>query len=113
MIGIQDESVVRAVDSALVERRSNLRREREVGRRPFILADDDPQLIDNIRLTDPLEKRACKSMRDHMRRVGGEELRNSGNSVADHVLQQLAWQPPDPMAGISKNGAGIALSELV
>ena len=47
-------------------------------------------------------------MRDHLRRLGREELRNPRDAVADDVLGQAARQPPDPMLAIAKEGACVA-----
>src|SRR5579859_7149380 len=83
-------------------RRTHLRRESKISCGSFLIADDDPQLIDDLSLTFTLQNRADEPMHNHPRRFGWEEFRDSGDAVANHILQQFSSKPAKPMSLVSK-----------
>ena len=107
LILIENKTVLRAIDTKLMERGTHLRRESEIGRRPLLFANDNSQFIDDFVLAHALEKRTRESIRDHLGRFAGQELRDPGNAVADDILQQFSWQPANPVSFVAKKRARI------
>ena len=85
--GTKDKTVLWAVDAKLVNRGPHLGRESEIGRGLLAFADHDAKLVHNLVFTYPLESRADKAVCNHQRIVGGQEFRNSGDPVANNVVQ--------------------------
>ena len=73
VILVKNQTVLRAVDSKLVERRPHLGRESEIGRGPLLFGDDDSQFIHDLSFAYALEKRAHKAVGDHLRIVSASE----------------------------------------
>src|SRR5213594_3329050 len=78
LILINDKTVFRAIDTELMDRGTHLRREGEIGCGAFFFANDDSKFIHYLAFAHPLEKRADKAVCDHLRRIGGQKLRDPG-----------------------------------
>src|SRR5437667_219511 len=89
MILIKNEAVFRAIDSKLMDRRTHLRREGEIGCGALLIANDHPEFIDYLVFVYPLQEGAYKAICDHPRRIAGQKLRDPRHAVADDVMQQL------------------------
>ena len=78
------------------------------------IGDDDPQLVHDFSLADPLEKRAHEAVRHHLGVVARQKLRYSGNPVADNVVQQFSRQPANPVLAVAEQGPGITgIAEVI
>ncbi len=62
VILVKDQAVFRAIDPELVHGRAHLGGEREIGRGPLVLADQDSEFINDLRFIDAFEQRAPKAV---------------------------------------------------
>ena len=99
---IQNKTVLRAIDAKLVEVGAHLRGESEIGGRAFLFSNNDSEFIDDFAFAHALKKRTYKAICDYFRRVAAQKLRDSGNAVADNILQQFPRQPPNPMIWVAQ-----------
>src|SRR6516162_8319532 len=83
LVLIENQAVFRTIQTKLMERRAHLRRKSEVGRGALLLSDDHPQLIDDLRLSHAPQQWTSEAGRNHLRRLAGQELGDSGYAVAD------------------------------
>ena len=87
LVLIKKQAVLRAIDTKLMQRGTHLRREGKVGGRALLFIDDDSQFIHDLTFVDPLQKGADKTVRDHLRRIARQKLRDRGDAVAHRVVQ--------------------------
>ena len=90
VILVKNQAVLRPVDAKLMDRRAHLGGEGEIGSSSLLLADDNAKLVYNLGFSDAFEKRAHKSVGDDLGIIARQEFCNSGNSVADNVVEQPA-----------------------
>src|SRR6267143_7284204 len=81
MILVEDQAVLRTVDSQFVNQRPHLCRESEIGGHSPLFTDDDPNFIHDFAFAYLLETRAHKPIRDHIGRIAGQKFCNSGDSM--------------------------------
>src|SRR5439155_25211190 len=114
LILVDHNAILVDIDAKLMKRWPHLRRKREIGCGALFITEGDPQLIDDFGFTSALEKRTYESIRHDLRRLAGQELRDSGNAVADDILQQFSWQPTNPVSLVAEKRSGIiGLPELI
>src|SRR5260370_35786183 len=97
LILVQNQPVLSAINSELMERGTHLRGESKVCGGAILIGDDDPQLIHDAALAHAPEEATRKPIRYYPGRLAGQELGDAGNAVADDVVQQFAGEFADPV----------------
>jgi hypothetical protein len=97
VILVNDQTILRAVDPEFLEQRFHSGGEGEVSRSSLFLEDHNSKLIHNLGLAYRFENRTSKATCNDLGIVAGEEFRNSSDSVANDIVQQLPGQSADPM----------------
>src|SRR5215469_213749 len=114
LILIEDETVPCTVNTELVKGGAHLRREREISGDATGFMNDDSQFINDFPLAHTLQQRAYESVRDDLRRFGGQELCDTGDAVADSILQEFPRQSANPVRLVGQKRCCIrAASESV
>src|SRR5258706_346459 len=86
VILVQQKAISRAVNAELMERRAHLRGKSEIRRGAIFLGDDHPELIDDLLLAFSPQGGAHETVRNHLRKISSQKLRNSRNTVTDNVV---------------------------
>src|SRR5215469_12956153 len=108
LILIQNQAILLPIDAELMESRSHLRRKSKIGGGAFFVTDDHSQLIDDFAFAPALKSRTGEPKSDHLRRVTGQELRNSGDAMADNIVQQLSGKPANPVVFVTQKRLRVA-----
>src|ERR1051326_1641598 len=87
LILIENQTVLRAIDTKLMNRGTHLRGESEVSRGARLFGDDDSHLVDDLAFAQALKKRTGEPMRNYPRRIAGQKLRDPGDAVTYDILQ--------------------------
>src|SRR5690242_637459 len=83
VILVKKQTVLWTIDSKFVHQGSDLRRERKIGRCQAFIADDHTQFVQDLGFVAPPEKRASKTIRNHLRRITTQKFCNLGDTVTD------------------------------
>ena len=115
LVLVENEAVLRAIESKLVKGGAHLRGEREIGRGALLFAEMMTLSSSMISVSPMLFRRG---LMNPYAITSGEsvvkKLRDSGNAVADDVVQQFPRQPANPMLLVAEKRSRIpGPSELI
>src|SRR5260370_496068 len=107
LILVQNQPVLSAIDTELMERGTHLRGKSKVCGGAVLIGNDNPQLIHDVALAHTLEERTRKPACDYLGRITGQELGDAGNTMANDVVQKLAGESADPVLLVAQERSRI------